>query len=82
MDQRQDKTTLKAQGEVKIDQEKVLIAAINAPIKKTWECFTIQIIPATFPGLVIIAIISMGIYFNNWLEYIFIAFNSALTIFR
>jgi hypothetical protein len=29
-------------------------AKINGRIKRVWKCFTIQIIPATFPGLGII----------------------------
>jgi hypothetical protein len=31
------------------------ISAIDVLIKRVWKCFTIQIIPATFPGLRIIA---------------------------
>ena len=34
---------------------KVSGTAINALIKRVWMCFTMQIIPATFPGLGIIA---------------------------
>ena len=33
---------------------KVSVTAINGRIKRVWKCFTIQIIPATFPGLGII----------------------------
>jgi len=30
------------------------LSAINAVFKRVWKCFTIQIIPASFPGLGII----------------------------
>jgi hypothetical protein len=33
----------------------VWLIDLNALIKRFWKCFTIQIIPATFPGLGIIA---------------------------
>ena len=38
----------------KLREAEVALSAINAPIKRVWKCFTIQIIAATISGLGII----------------------------